>query len=81
MMFPELPADPMDPVARLKLVTAETQRIKEAAEPQALERLMSIGGSASPAFVAMLAGTATAASLPRSESRASTPLTIPTAIR
>ena len=62
MMFPELPAEPMDPVARLKLVTAETQRIKEAAEPQALERLMSIGLSASPpALVAMLAGIATTA--------------------
>jgi diacylglycerol O-acyltransferase / wax synthase len=61
MMFPELPAEPMDPVARLKLVIAETQRIKEAAEPQALEKLMSNGGSLSPALVAMLAGIATAA--------------------
>src|ERR1017187_5208238 len=61
MMFPELPAEPMDPVARLKLAAAETQRIKEAGEPQALERLMSNGASASPAFVAMLAGIATAA--------------------
>ncbi len=61
MMFPELPAEPMDPVARLKLAAAETQRIKEAGEPQALERLMSNGASASPAFAAMLAGIATAA--------------------
>jgi len=61
MMFPELPAEPMDPVARLKLVTAETQRIKEAGEPQALERLMSNGEGVSPAFVATLAGIATAA--------------------
>jgi diacylglycerol O-acyltransferase / wax synthase len=61
MMFPELPAEPMDPVARLKLVTAETQRIKQAEEPQALERLMSIGSSAAPALVATLAGFATAA--------------------
>ena len=61
MMFPELPAEPMDPVARLKLATAETQRIKEAGEPQALERLMSNGASASPPFVAMLAGIATTA--------------------
>jgi diacylglycerol O-acyltransferase len=58
MMFPELPAEPMDPAARLKLVIAETQRIKEAAEPQALEELMSNGGSVSPALVAMLAGIA-----------------------
>ena len=61
MMFPELPAVPMDSVARLKLVTAETQRIKEAGEPQALERLMSIGASASPAIVATLAGMVTTA--------------------
>jgi len=61
MMFPELRAEPMDPVARLKLVTAETQRIKEAGEPQALERLMSNGDGVSPAFVATLAGIATAA--------------------
>jgi diacylglycerol O-acyltransferase / wax synthase len=61
MMFPEMPAEPMDPVARLKLVTAETQRIKEAAEPQALERLMSYSESAPPAFVATLGGIATTA--------------------
>jgi len=61
MMFPELPAEPMDPVARLRLVAAETQRIKEAGEPQALERLMSNGGSISPALVAMLGGIATTA--------------------
>jgi len=61
MMFPELPAEPMDPVARLKVVAAETQRIKEAAEPQTLEALMSNGGTVSPAFTAMLAGIATSA--------------------
>ncbi|MGD0671434.1 MAG: wax ester/triacylglycerol synthase family O-acyltransferase [Candidatus Binatus sp.] len=61
MMLPELPAEPMDPVARLKLVAAETQRIKEAGEPQALERLMSNGDGVSPALVAMLAGIVTAA--------------------
>jgi hypothetical protein len=61
MMFPELPAVPMDSVARLKLVTAETQRIKEAGEPQALERLMSNGEGISPAIVATLARIATAA--------------------
>jgi hypothetical protein len=47
-------------VARLKLVTAETQRIKEAGEPQALERLMSYSESTSPAIVATLAGMVTA---------------------
>jgi len=61
MMFPELPSKPMNPTARLKLVIAETQRIKEAAEPQALEGLISNGGLVSPALVAMLAGIATSA--------------------
>jgi diacylglycerol O-acyltransferase / wax synthase len=61
MMFPELPAEPMDPVARLKLVTAETRRIKEAGEPQALEKLIGDSDGVPPAFVAALAGVATAA--------------------
>jgi diacylglycerol O-acyltransferase / wax synthase len=61
MMFPELPAQPMDPVARLKLVIAETQRIKEAGEPQALEGLMSNGTGISPALIGTVAGMATAA--------------------
>jgi len=61
MMFPELPAEPMDPVARLKLVAVETQRIKDAGEPQALERMMSSGASIPPAIVGMFAGAATAA--------------------
>src|SRR5208283_2708131 len=56
LMFLESPAEPMDPVARLKLVTAETQRIKEAGEPQALERLLSYSESAPTAIVATLAG-------------------------
>ena len=62
MMFPELSAEPMDPVARLRVVAAETQRIKEAGEPQALARLMSIGESVSePALIAAIAGVATTA--------------------
>jgi diacylglycerol O-acyltransferase len=62
MMFPELSAEPMDPVARLKLVTSETQRIKEAGEPQALARLMNITEPVSPpALIATIAGIATAA--------------------
>jgi diacylglycerol O-acyltransferase / wax synthase len=61
MMFPELPSEPMDPVARLKLVAAETQRIKDTGAPQALERLMSNSPSTSPAPIAMISGMATAA--------------------
>lgn len=61
MMFPELPAEPMDPVARLKVVTKETQRIKDAGEPQALERLMRYSESISPAIVALIGGIATSA--------------------
>jgi diacylglycerol O-acyltransferase / wax synthase len=61
MMFPELPAEPMDPVARLKLVIAETQRIKEAGEPQALEGLMGNGGGIPPALIGTFTGIATAA--------------------
>ncbi len=60
MMFPEVPAEPMDPVARLKLVTADTLRIKEAAEPQALEGLTSNGEVVPPALMGMLSGVMTA---------------------
>ncbi len=48
MMFPMLPAEPMDLVERLKYVNAETERIKDAQLPQALERLMSISDSIPP---------------------------------
>jgi diacylglycerol O-acyltransferase len=61
MMFPEVPADPIDPVARLKLVTTETLRIKQAAEPQVLERLMSSGDVVQPALTAMLSAAMTSA--------------------
>ena len=39
MMFPELPATPMDLVKRLELVKRETERIKEEKLPQGLELL------------------------------------------
>jgi WS/DGAT/MGAT family acyltransferase len=61
MMFPELPSEPMDPVARLKLVAVETQRIKEAEEPQALAGTMSSGSTISPVITAMLGGIISAA--------------------
>jgi WS/DGAT/MGAT family acyltransferase len=39
-MFPTLPAWPMDPVERLRVVCDETERLKRNQEPQALELLM-----------------------------------------
>lgn len=40
MMFPEIPAEPMTPAARLAAVNEETERIKKSAAPQGLELLM-----------------------------------------
>jgi diacylglycerol O-acyltransferase / wax synthase len=40
MMFPEFPAEPMDPVARLESTAQETERRKRGAEPQSLEILL-----------------------------------------
>jgi diacylglycerol O-acyltransferase / wax synthase len=40
MMFPEVPAEPMTPAARLAAINVETERIKESAAPQGLELLM-----------------------------------------
>jgi hypothetical protein len=40
MMFPEIPAEPMAPAARLTTVNQETERIKQSAAPQGLELLM-----------------------------------------
>jgi hypothetical protein len=51
MMFPMLPAEPMDLVERLRYVNAETERIKEAQLPQALERLMSVADTIPPALM------------------------------
>jgi len=50
-MFPMLPAEPMDLVERLRYVNAETERIKEAQLPQALERMMSMADSIPPSFM------------------------------
>lgn len=55
MMFPEMPATPMNPVERLKLITEETARIKAAAQPQALETLMGVADSTPPALISMSA--------------------------
>jgi len=51
MMFPMLPAEPMDLVERLKYVNAETERIKEAQLPLTLERLMSIADNIPPTLM------------------------------
>ncbi len=51
MMFPMLPAHPMDLVERLKYVNAETEKIKQTQQPQALERLMSLADSVPPALM------------------------------
>ena len=53
MMFPMLPAEPMDLVERLKYVNAETERIKEAQLPQTLERLMTIADNVPPALMGL----------------------------
>jgi len=58
MMFPEMPAAPMNPAQRLKLIAEETARIKAAAEPQALESLMGVADSTPPALVSMSASVA-----------------------
>jgi WS/DGAT/MGAT family acyltransferase len=51
MMFPMLPAETMDVIERLRYVNAETERIKDAQLPQALERLMSMADSIPPTLV------------------------------
>jgi len=61
MMFPELPSEPMDPVARLKLVAVETQRIKEAGEPQALAGSSGNGSPIPPVVTALLSAITSAA--------------------
>ena len=59
MMFPMLPAEPMDLVERLRYVNAETERIKEAQLPQALERMMSMSESIPPTFMGSVRASAT----------------------
>ena len=51
MMFPMIPAEPMDLIERLVYVSAETERIKDAQLPQALERMMTMAESISPALM------------------------------
>lgn len=51
MMFPALPAEPLDVVERLKIVNQETERIKAGGYAQALERLMTLGDLMPPALI------------------------------
>lgn len=55
MMFPMVPAAPMDPIERLKVVREETERIKSNELPQALELLTSLGGKMTPPSLLALA--------------------------
>ena len=53
MMYPTLPAHPMDAAERLQAVVRETSRIKEAREAQGLELLLESANTASPSLTAM----------------------------
>jgi WS/DGAT/MGAT family acyltransferase len=57
MMFPMMPAESMDLVERLKLISVETTRIKNAGLPHAMDRLGAFADTV-PAFFTALAGTA-----------------------
>ncbi len=59
MMFVELEAEPMDPVARLKAVSNETGRIKSANEPKALDRLMAAADLVPPSLIGLLSSLGT----------------------
>jgi WS/DGAT/MGAT family acyltransferase len=52
IMTPDTSAAPMDVVERLKLLAAETKRIKDSGAPFALERLMSLNDFTPPAVIA-----------------------------
>jgi hypothetical protein len=52
-MTPMTPARPMDVVERLKLIIAETRRIKESGAPQAIERMTSTN-TVPPALLAAI---------------------------
>lgn len=61
MMFPELPARPMKPAARLSTVIAETGRLRWGGEARRLERLMSGAELISPSLIGAAGGSAAAA--------------------
>lgn len=61
MMFPLIPAEPMAIIQRLRLVTAETQRIKAAGLAQALDTLFAIGDVVPPALMRLVGRAGTCA--------------------
>lgn len=61
MMFVELGAEPMDPVARLEAVSKETARIKAAKEPEALDQLMAAADLVPPSLMGFASSIGTGA--------------------
>jgi diacylglycerol O-acyltransferase / wax synthase len=53
MMFPELPSEPMEVVARLQAVIRETARIKAGNEPQALELMLAGSDLIAPTVIGL----------------------------
>jgi diacylglycerol O-acyltransferase / wax synthase len=53
MMFPMMPAESIDLVERLKLISEETARIKKAGLPQAMDRLGTVLDLVSPSLIAL----------------------------
>jgi diacylglycerol O-acyltransferase / wax synthase len=56
MIFPRMPAEPIDVVERLHRVIRETAQIKESATAQKLEMLMTLLGAVPPALTSAAAG-------------------------
>jgi hypothetical protein len=52
IMMPMTPARPIEVTERLKMLTAETKRIKESRAPYLMERMMSLSDSVPPALLA-----------------------------
>ncbi|MBV8771443.1 MAG: DUF1298 domain-containing protein [Deltaproteobacteria bacterium] len=52
IMMPMTPARPMEVTERLKLIAAETKRIKESNAPYLMERMMSLNDAVPPALLA-----------------------------
>jgi diacylglycerol O-acyltransferase / wax synthase len=61
IMMPMTPARPMEVTERLKLLAAETKRIKESGAPYLMERMTSLNDSMPPALLAAISQLGTAA--------------------
>jgi len=61
MMFPMMPAESIDLVERLKLISEETARIKKAGLPQAMDRFGAVLDFVSPSLIALAARIGTTA--------------------